>query len=86
MNQFGMFGDARGDIVSALAVVMGRDKAEAWMRSLEAVIKAKAEEGAVKAVPTIKRAISPYLIGAMALGGTGALLGLIAVVRSRRRK
>lgn len=82
---YGAFGDARADIVSALSIVMGGAKAEAWMRSLENVIKAKAEEGAIKAVPTIKKAIQPYIIGAMALGGVGALLGLVAVVRSRRR-
>jgi hypothetical protein len=83
---YGGFGDARSDIVSALAVVMGRDKAEAWMKSLEAIIKAKAEEGAKAAIPTIQAKIKPYVIGAAAVGGLGALLGLVAIARSGRKK
>lgn len=69
-------GDARSDIVSALAIVMGASKAEAWMRSLEQKIREEAGKGA-------EAKIKPWLIGALALGGVGAFFGTLALLRRR---
>lgn len=77
VSSSGHLGDARSDLVNLLASFMGRDKAEAWMKSLETLIKKKAEEGATKGV-------KPLVIGALAVGGAAALLATVAIVRSRR--
>jgi hypothetical protein len=79
------FGDARADLVSVLALVMGHDKAEAWMKSLETTIQTKAKEGALSAIPTIQAKIKPMIIGSMVVGGLGLLVGVVALVKSRRR-
>lgn len=104
----GALGDARGDIISALSMVMGRDKAEAWMKSLESLIKQRATEGAEAAIPKIKDevikavigqtpkikaevekaargAVMPLIVGSVAVGGLGAFLGIVAIVKSRRK-
>jgi len=82
-------GDARADLVSVLATFMGEAKAEAWVRSLETLIKSKAEQGAKAAIPTIKtevkKTVQPLIIAALAAGGLGLLFGVIALRRSRRR-
>jgi hypothetical protein len=86
-------GDARSDIVSALAVFMGKSKAEAWMRSLESVIKTKAQQGAEAAIPKIRaevessarKIVTPMIVTAGAIGAVGVLLGGFALYKSRKR-
>jgi hypothetical protein len=89
-NQFQGFGDARANIVSALAIVLGKDKAEAWMKDFEALVKQKVKEGAIAALdnPQVQKKLRPYVIGAVAVGSIftiGGILGFIAFARSRRR-
>lgn len=102
------FGDARSDIVSALSIVLGRDKAEAMMRDFETLIRVQAEAGAKAAIPTIRAevikavtgqepkiraevekaargAVAPLLIGATIVGGLGALFGIAALIKMKRR-
>jgi hypothetical protein len=79
------FGDARGDLISVLAIVMGRSQAEAWVKSLEAHIRDQVKQGAIAALPTIKTKAMPYVIGVAAVSGLGVLLGLVAIIRSRRK-
>lgn len=85
----GQFGDARSDLVAILAAFMGESKAEAWVRSLETLIKSKAEAGAKAAIPTIKtevkKTVQPLVVAAIAAGGLGLLFSIVAIKRSRRR-
>jgi hypothetical protein len=87
--ELGEFGDARSNIVSGLAVILGKDKAESIMRSFEDLIRSRAEEGAKKAIPTIKaevkKTVLPLVVGAAAVGVLGVLFGVIALKRTRRR-
>lgn len=86
-------GDARSDIVSALAVFMGKSKAESWMRSLETLIQTKARQGAEAAIPKIRaevessarKIVTPMIVTAGAIGAVGVLLGGFALYKSRKK-
>jgi hypothetical protein len=88
-----MLGDARSDIINALAVVMGKDKAEKFFVDFEKLVEARAKAGAEAAIPTIRAevrkeatsTIRPWMIGAIGGGVLASILGLVAIKRSRGR-
>ena len=77
----------REDFVSGLSIVLGRAKAESTVSGLEQYIRDQAKAGAVSAIPTIEAKLrrNPFILGGIALGALGALLGVAALVRTRRR-
>ena len=91
---------ARSDMVSILALFMGRSKANAWMDDLESLIMTKAKAGAEQAIPKIrtavevaardaasdgaKKALTPLLVGAIAVGSLGIILSTVALIRARK--
>lgn len=91
--QLGGLGDARIDIVNALSVIMGRDKAEKFFADFEALVEARARAGAEAAIPGIRAEvrqeansiIRPWMVGAFGGVLAAATLGLVALKRSRRR-
>jgi hypothetical protein len=88
------FGDARADIINALTVIMGKDKAEKFFADFEKLIEARAKAGAESAIPTIRAevrkeassTIRPWMIGAIGGGVLASILGLIAIKRTRARR
>lgn len=87
-------GDARSDIVNALAVIMGQAKAEKFFADFEKLVEQRAKAGAEAAIPGIRvqvrqeanSAIRPWMIGAFGGVLATAALGLVALKRSRRRR
>lgn len=77
--QLGAVDDFRSTVIKALAVFVGADKAALYYDQGIATIQANAGKGAEKAV-------KPYVIGAMALGGAGIVIGLTALIRSRKNR
>ena len=69
-------GDARSDIVSALAYLPGvtKVKANSWLNDFEGNIRAQAKVGA-------KSAVMPYIIGLGVLSTLGIGLSVYSVLR-----
>lgn len=88
-------GDVRNDLVGALAVILGRDRAERYVTDFENHIRAQAKEGAEQAIPEIsatvrqeaesvvRRRVVPLVVVSGALGAIGTILALKALRRSR---
>ena len=66
-----MLGDFRSDVISTIGPLVGQSKVASVYDSGMLAIKEKAAEGA-----------KPYIIGAVAVGGAGFLLGFIALLVS----
>jgi hypothetical protein len=89
-------GDARSDVVSLLAVILGRQKAESTIASFETVVRTKAAEGTTAAIDAkipgilsqvrteVDKQTKPIFLGAIGVGGLAALVGVAAIVRARR--
>jgi hypothetical protein len=71
-------GGFREDFVGTVGIVMGKAKAAKFLDDFEALVEQKAAIGAQKKV-------KPMIIGAMAVGGLGLLLGGVALVVAMRR-
>jgi len=82
-------GGGREDTISALAIVLGTERATSLVSGLEAHIRAEAKTGAEEAIPAIraevKSSVRPYVIAAMILGGVGAVASGYAIYRSVRK-
>lgn len=72
------FGGVREDIISKLGIIMGQDKAAAAFDQFEQLIEQRAAAGA-------SRKVKPMIIGSMAIGGVGLLLGGAAIAIAMRR-
>jgi hypothetical protein len=83
------FGAIRDDLISLLALGVGRDKATQKVADLEAMIRSEAETGAKQAIPTIRtevrKEVSPWVITALVVSGV-ALLATVGTVIYVRRK
>jgi hypothetical protein len=87
-------GDARSDIVNALAVIMGQTKAEKFFADFEKLVEQRAKAGAEAAIPGIRvqvreearKTIKPWMIGAFGGVAVASGLGLVALARSRKRR
>lgn len=77
------FGDAqlggfREDFVGTVGIVMGKEKAAQFLDDFEALVEKRAAAGAEKKV-------KPMIVGSMAIGAIGLLLGSTALVVAMRR-
>jgi len=79
----------RDDLMALFKLIPGGGTAAQKMTDFEELIKAKAREGAEQAIPTIKaqvaQQVTPYIAVALALGAIGAVTGVAAVAKTRRR-
>jgi hypothetical protein len=66
-----MLGDFRNDVISTIGPLVGVNKVASVYDAGMLAIKKKAAEGA-----------RPYIIGAVAVGGAGFILGFIAILIS----
>lgn len=71
-------GDFRSDFVSTVGIVMGKAKAAKFLDDFEALVEQRAAVGA-------EAKVKPLVMGSMALGGIGLLLGGVALVVAIRR-
>lgn len=86
------FGGFREDVVSVLGPILGTSRVNSFIASLEREIRSQAEAGARQAIPDIKaevevtarETVRPYVIGAIAVGALGGVLGGWALWRSFR--
>ncbi len=72
------------DLVSLFSLIPGGSSATKKLSEFEDLIKAKAKEGALEAIPDIKASVAPYVYVALAASTGAFLLGLAAFLRSRR--
>jgi hypothetical protein len=87
-------GGFREDLVSVLGPILGTSKVNSFINSLEAEIRKQAEAGARQAIPDIRlqvreeatSAVKPLAIAAIAAGGLGLIVGIVAIWRTRGRK
>jgi hypothetical protein len=86
------FGSVRDDLIGILAIACGgdREKAEAKIDELEALIRSEAKTGALEAEPQIRAAVkkemTPYVIAALSLGVLSLLVGVGTVLYVRKRR
>jgi hypothetical protein len=71
-------GGFREDFIGTVGVIMGKEKATKFLDDFEALVEQKAAVGAQKKV-------KPMVVGSMAIGGIGLLLGGVALVVAMRR-
>jgi hypothetical protein len=64
----------REDLVDKLGPLLGRENVSTMLTNLEATVRTEVQSTA-----------RPYVLAALALGGLGALVGTVALVRARRR-
>lgn len=92
-----MLGAIREDLVSVLSIAFGGDvkKAEAKVAELELMIQQRAAQGTAAAVQQqipgiraqvdqqVKKTVQPVFLAAVAVGGLGVLLGVVALIKNR---
>jgi hypothetical protein len=92
-------GAIRDDLVSLLAIVVGKDQARKKVGDLEAMIRGEAQSGAEKAIPEIRKQvreealatlspIKPWIIAALVVGSLALLTtaGTVLYVRKKAVK
>lgn len=75
---FGQLGDFRADFIGTVGIVMGKAKAAKFLDDFEALVEQRAAIGA-------EAKVKPLVMGSMALGGLGLLMGGVALVVAMRR-
>lgn len=83
-------GDIQTDLKNIFSILPGSTgtTAQTKFNELIAFIRAQAKAGALEAVPQIKTevktTVTPYVVAALGLGGLGLLLGIVAIMRTRK--
>lgn len=72
------FGDFREDFIGTVGIVMGKEKATKFLDDFESLVEERAAMGA-------QQKVKPMIVGSMAIGGIGLLLGGVALVVAMRR-
>jgi hypothetical protein len=72
------------DLISIFGLIPGGSSATKKLGEFKELIRVEAKKGALEAVPDIEKTVRPYVYAAIAAGFGGFLLGLAAILRSRR--
>lgn len=76
--ELAQLGGFREDFIGSVGIVMGKEKAAKFLDDFEALVEQRAAVGA-------EAKVKPMVMGSMALGGLGLLLGGVALVVAMRR-
>lgn len=79
----------RDDLISALTLPLGRDRAARTVAEAEVYLKDQVQRGAIAAIPAVKKKAlaeaKPYLIGGGIAFGATFLIAVGAFIRTFRR-